>query len=97
MLLIDKLLLAPVHGLLWLAQEVDEMAQHQVGVQREAILRALVDLHARLEVGELTPQQFDAEEQHWLDRLDALERADAQPPDAAADGGDMTPDEGRGA
>jgi hypothetical protein len=78
MLLIDDLLLAPLHGLLWVARKLDEAASQEQEQEEEALKARLGELHARLEAGQLTEQEFEAEEAELLDRLDAIaERKEA--------------------
>lgn len=70
MFLLDKLLTTP---LLWIAREINEAVQKEVVGESEAITRALSELYMRLETGEITEQEFEAEETQLLDRLDAIE------------------------
>lgn len=72
MLLIDDLLLAPIHGLLWVAKKLDEAASQEQEQEEEALKARLSELHARLEAGQLSEQEFETEEAELLDRLDAL-------------------------
>lgn len=72
MLLIDDLLLAPLHGLLWVARKVDE-AMDQEQEQEEELLKArLRELYLQLESGQLAEEAFEAQEAELLDRLDAI-------------------------
>ena len=72
MLLIDSILLAPLQGVLWVARQLDD-AVRQAQEQEEAALKArLRELHLRLEAGQLSEQEFEAQEARLLDRLDAL-------------------------
>lgn len=83
MFLLDKLLTSP---LLWIAREINEAVQKEKVGESEAITRSLSELYMRLEIGEITEQEFEVEESQLLDRLDAIdlqnkaERGDADEP-----------------
>ncbi len=72
MLLIDDLLLAPVHGLLWFARKIDEAVSQDLEKEEEALKAQLRELYLRLESGQLEEQEFEAQEAALLDRLDAI-------------------------
>jgi hypothetical protein len=58
MLLVDDILLFPVHSIMWVFREITEQ------------LRVL---YMQLETGRITEAEFDAREKLLLDRLDAIE------------------------
>ncbi|MDO8369928.1 MAG: gas vesicle protein GvpG [Candidatus Nitrotoga sp.] len=70
MFLLDKLLTTP---LLWIAREINEAVQKEKVGESEAITRSLSELYMRLEIGEITEQEFEVEESRLLDRLDAID------------------------
>jgi len=70
MLLVDNILLAPFNGLLWVFKEVHKAAQQEIDGEAEYIAHALSELYMQLETGELTEEQFAAQEKVLLDRLD---------------------------
>ena len=72
MLLIDDILLAPLHGLLWVAQKVDEAMGQEHEKEEEELKTQLRELYLRLESGQLEEREFEAREAELLDRLDAL-------------------------
>lgn len=72
MLLIDDLLLAPLHGLLWAAGKLNEAASQQREQEEEVLKSRLRELYLRLESGQLGEEDFEAQEAELLDRLDAL-------------------------
>lgn len=72
MLLIDDLLLSPLHGLLWVARKVDEAMAQEQEQEEEALKARLRELYLRLEAGQLTEQEFETQEAELLDRLDAI-------------------------
>ena len=70
MLLLDNLLLSP---LLWIVKEINQAVQQEIGGEAEAVTRSLSELYMKLETGALTEEEFEAEEERLLDRLDAIE------------------------
>jgi hypothetical protein len=82
MFLIDDLLLSPVKGVLWVFREIHDAAQQELAGESEAITGALSELYMKLEIGQITETEFDAQEKVLLDRLDRLqaqETAAAEP------------------
>jgi len=71
--ILDDILLAPARGFMWLVRELHNAAEQEFADERERVMRSLQSLHMRLEAGQLTPDEFDAEESRLLDRLDELE------------------------
>jgi hypothetical protein len=77
MFLIDDLLLSPVKGVLWVFREIHDAAQQELAGESEAITAALSELYMRLETGQITEAEFDAQEKVLLDRLDRLQAQEA--------------------
>ena len=73
MFLIDDLLLSPVKGVLWVFREIHDAAQQELAGESEAITAALSELYMKLETGQITETEFDAQEKVLLDRLDRLQ------------------------
>jgi hypothetical protein len=73
MFLIDDLLLSPVKGVLWVFREIHDAAQKERAGESEAITAALSELYMKLETGQITETEFDAQEKVLLDRLDRLQ------------------------
>ncbi|MER5462214.1 gas vesicle protein GvpG [Streptomyces sp. NPDC002668] len=60
--------LAPVRGVIWVAEKVNEAADRQL--HDPAVLRAqLVALNQELEDGDISQEEFEREEERLLDRL----------------------------
>lgn len=74
MLLVDTLLLAPLRGLVWIAERVHEAAREEMAGEAEAITAELQRLYLLLESGQIAETDFDARERELLDRLEALEQ-----------------------
>jgi BMFP domain-containing protein YqiC len=73
MFLVDDILLSPAKGLLWVFQEIHDAAQQELAGESEAITATLSELYMRLEIGQITEVEFDAQEKVLLDRLDRLQ------------------------
>ena len=73
MLLVDDVLLFPVTGILFAFRKIHEAAQEAIVGEAESLRRQLSDLYMRLETGQITEAEFDAQEKPLLDRLDAVE------------------------
>ena len=79
MFLIDDILLSPAKGLLWVFHEIHDAAQEELAGESEAITTTLSELYMRLETGQITETEFDAQETALLDRLDRLQADEAAP------------------
>ena len=73
MFLVDDILLAPFHGLLWIFEEIDRAAQEEMAGDAESITAELSTLYMRLETGKITEQEFAEQEKLLLDRLDKIQ------------------------
>ncbi|HEY4901716.1 MAG TPA: gas vesicle protein GvpG [Terriglobales bacterium] len=78
MFVVDDLLMAPAHGLLWIFQEIYRAAQEELVTDAESITAELSALYMRLETGKLTEEEFDAEEKLLLERLDRIHKPGKQ-------------------
>jgi hypothetical protein len=88
MLLIDDLVLASLHGVLWVVKKVDDALEQQQEQEEEELKARLRELHQRLESGQLGEQEFEAQEAALLDRLDDIAaRREAAGGDGHAEGG----------
>jgi hypothetical protein len=73
MLLVDDILLFPVHSIMWVFREISEIAQKELDGEAKSITEQLRVLYMQLETGRITEAEFDAGEELLLDRLDAIE------------------------
>jgi hypothetical protein len=76
MFLVDDLLLSPVKGVIWIFREIHDAAQQELAGESEAITVALSELYMKLETGQISDAEFDAQEKVLLDRLDRLQAAE---------------------
>ena len=72
MFLIDDILMAPAHGLLWIFKEIHHAAEEEQANEVDATTAKLSELYMMLETGQMTEAEFDAAEKTLLDRLDAI-------------------------
>ena len=72
MLLVDDLLLAPLSGLLWIAEKVHDAAREEIAHEADAITEELRQLYLMLDTKQIAEADFDARERELLDRLDAI-------------------------
>jgi hypothetical protein len=91
MLFIDDLLLAPLHGLMWVFREIDDIAEKELAGEGAEVTRELSELYLRLDSGAISEDEFTAEESRLLDRLDAIETRDG--PEEDEEGDDEDPEE----
>jgi hypothetical protein len=81
MFLVDDLLLSPVKGILWVFREIHDAAQQELAGESEAITAALSELYMRLDTGQITEAEFEAQEKVLLDRLDRLQEEETAAPE----------------
>jgi hypothetical protein len=73
MLIIDDLVTAPGHFLVWIFKQVHEAARQELAGEAERIRASMSELHLMLGQGRISEEEFDAEEKRLLDRLDQIE------------------------
>lgn len=71
MFLIDSILLAPVKGVVWLADKLNEIAEKELS-DTGRIKEELMALQLRFELDEINEQEYNEKEKELLDRLDAI-------------------------
>src|ERR1035441_8887922 len=72
MLLVDDILFFPVTSILWIFREVGKIAHSEMAGEAQSITEQLRLLYMRLETGQITETEFDAEEKLLVDRLGAI-------------------------
>ena len=73
MLLLDDILLFPIHGVVWIFNEVANAAQQEMDNEAEDITARLSELYMMLETGQITEEEFDTREKELLDRMDKIQ------------------------
>lgn len=71
MFLIDSILLAPVKGVVWLGEKLNEVAEKELN-DDGLIKQELMELQLRFELDEISEQEYNEKEKKLLDRLDAI-------------------------
>ena len=72
MIIIDSLLAAPLRGLMFVLEKIDEAVREEAEAEERTIMADLSALHRALDSGAITEAEFDGREQKLLDRLDHL-------------------------
>jgi hypothetical protein len=85
MLLVDDLLLAPIHGLLWIFGKIHDAAQEEIAGEADAITEELRELYMMLETGRITEAEFGDRERTLLDRLEAVQARGSEPDEEDVD------------
>ena len=71
MFLIDSILLAPLKGVAWLGEKLNEVAEKELS-DTGCIKEELMRLQLQFELDEITRREYDQKENELLDRLDAI-------------------------
>lgn len=74
MLIVDDLLTAPFKGVYWIFKEIHHAALEEQAGEADRITAQLSELYMRLETGQITEAEFDAQEKVLLDRLDRIQK-----------------------
>ena len=71
---IDDILLAPIKGIVWIAEKVRDMALEELEDTPEKLQRELLDLQMTFETEEITEAEYQKKEKDILDRMEALKK-----------------------
>jgi hypothetical protein len=74
MFLLDDLLLAPVNGVIWLAEKIKEAADHEFS-DPGVLKQKLLDLQMMLELNQISEDDFRRRESELLARLEETTKA----------------------
>jgi len=74
MFLIDDILLAPLKGLVWLGKKIDDVVEKEL-YDEGGIKEKLMELQLRLELEEISEEEYNKQEKELLARLDAIRKA----------------------
>ncbi|MCX5718372.1 MAG: gas vesicle protein GvpG [Nitrospirae bacterium] len=74
MFLVDSILLAPLKGVVWLGQKLNEIAQNELSDDGR-IKEELMALQLRFELDQISEQEYNEKEEELLARLDAITKA----------------------
>jgi len=81
MLIIDDILLAPLHGLGFILRQIHQAARQELENESDHLRAELGELYMRLETHQITEEEFTAGEATLLDRLTRLEEEDTDADD----------------
>jgi hypothetical protein len=71
MFLLDSILLAPLHGVVWLGRKLNDLAEQELN-DPGRIKEELMALQMQFEMDEISEQEYTEKERDLLDRLDRL-------------------------
>lgn len=77
MFLIDDILLAPLKGIVWLGNQIDEIVKREVSDDGR-IKEQLMELQLKFELDEISEEDYNKQEEELLSRLDAIREADEE-------------------
>ena len=70
-------ILGPIRGVHWLAKKVAEVAEDEL-LDEDRVHGELLELQMRLDVGEITEEEYDKVEEVLMERLNAIREAKAE-------------------
>jgi len=73
MFLLDDILLAPLNGVIWLGNKINELAEKEIS-DPGPIKEQLMELQLRFEMDEIDEKKYMEEEKKLLARLDAIQK-----------------------
>ena len=76
--LIDDILLAPIKGIVWIAEKVRDMALEELEETPEKLQRELLDLQMALETEQITDEEYKKREEDILTRMEALRKKEGE-------------------
>ena len=71
---IDDILLAPIKGIVWIAEKVRDMALEELEDTPEKLQRELLDLQMALESEQITEAEYEKKEKDILERMEVLKK-----------------------
>lgn len=74
MFLLDDILLAPVHGIIWLGEKIDEIIAKEEN-DENTLKERLLELQSLLELGKINEDEYRRRETAILERLEQIIKA----------------------
>ncbi|MDX2148864.1 MAG: gas vesicle protein GvpG [Planctomycetota bacterium] len=93
MFILDDIALGPIKALMWIAKEIQKAVDQEAANEVEALTQRLSSLYMQLETGQISEADFEQAERQILDRLDAIEAANAAAGEAGAGEDESSQDE----
>ena len=75
--LLTSPVLGPIRGVHWLATKVAEAAESEV-LDESKVRGGLLELQMRLDIGEITEEEYDEQERALVERLNTIREAKAE-------------------
>ena len=75
--LLTSPVLGPIRGVHWLATKVAEAAESEL-LDEDRVRGELLELQIRLEMGEISEEEYDKQERMLVERLSAIREAKAE-------------------
>jgi len=73
MFLIDTILLAPVNGVIWIGEKLNEVVENEL-YDEGRIKEKLMELQVRYEMDEVSEEEYKKQEKELLERLDSIKK-----------------------
>lgn len=73
MFLLDDLLLAPIKGVTWVGEKLRDFADKEL-FDPDKIQEELMTLQARVDMGEIEEEEYNAREKELLERLAEIQK-----------------------
>jgi hypothetical protein len=74
MFLLDSILLAPLKGVIWIGQKLNDVAQREIWDEGH-VKEELMQLQLQFELDEISEQEYNKKEEELLAKLDAIAKA----------------------
>ena len=71
MFLIDDILFAPLNGMVWLGNKINEVVEREFSDEGR-IKEKLMELQLRFELDEISEEEYNRQEKELLERLDKI-------------------------
>ncbi|MBT9171588.1 MAG: hypothetical protein DDT18_01971 [Actinobacteria bacterium] len=73
MFLIDDILLAPLKGVIWIGEKINEVSEKEFSDEGR-IKEKLMEFQLKFELDEISEEEYDKQEKELLERLDAIRK-----------------------
>lgn len=73
MFILDDILLAPIKGIIWLAEMIKEQAEKEF-LDESKVQEELLNLQLQLDEGKITEEEYKKQEQKLLERLEEIRK-----------------------
>lgn len=73
MFLIDDILLAPLKGVIWIGEKLNELVEKEFSDEGR-IKEKLMELQLRFELDQISEEEYNRQEKELLERLDAIRK-----------------------